>query len=81
MPSSSCKTRPAVMTASGIPVTCTSTATVLTSTAGLAYTGGLTLLPMQETVINNDCAFCYPQAPYVAGSEAAPSNRADAPSE
>jgi hypothetical protein len=36
---------------------------------------------MQETVINNDYAFCYPQAPYVAGSEAAPSNRADAPSE
>jgi len=57
MPSSSCKTRPAVMTASCIPVTCTSTATVLTSTAGLAYTGGVTLLPMQETVINNDCAF------------------------
>jgi hypothetical protein len=45
------------------------------------HRGGVTLLPMQETVINNDYAFCYPQAPYVAGSEAAPSNRADAPSE
>jgi hypothetical protein len=56
-PSSSCKIRPAVTTASGIPVTCPSTAAILTSTAGLAHAeGGAELLAMRETVIDDDCA-------------------------
>jgi hypothetical protein len=55
-PSSSCKIRPAVTTASGIPVTCLSTAVILTSNAGLVHAegGAAALLAMRETVIDDD---------------------------
>ena len=59
-PSSSCRIRPAVRTASGMPVTCPSTAAMLTSTAGFAHAeGGAALFVMRETDANDDdCPLC-----------------------